>query len=354
MISKMDISHYNAREHIDYVTNCLSEIDKTRSRATEVIKSHNDFAGLFSIKELCKRFDDPVLVSSANGMGSKLLVAIACEKYSGLGQDLVAMCVNEIAAKGAEPLFFIDYFATSNLRSVPFVKIINGIVAACDEINCALIGGETAETLGLFSRKHFDLAGFSVGVVERSKLLSGSRVSEGDTLIGLRSSGLHANGFSLVREIMFEKLRHKPNDVLWQTERGVMTVADELSVPTKLYINPIKSLLADSMNISAIAHITAGGIIENIRRIMPINLVADIDLSEITPPRIFAYLMEHGGVMKDEMLRTFNMGIGLIIALPTHYKDQALAILKESGEMAFDIGTVRECTEGARCKVKLS
>lgn len=353
MNSKLDLSYCDAGVDIDFASSCLNELDKTRSRTAEVINSPNDFAGLFSIKELCKRFDDPVLVSGTDGVGTKLLVAIACDRYEGLGQDLVAMCVNDIATKGAEPLFFLDYFATANLRSVPFLKIVNGIVAACDEIDCALIGGETAEMPALYAHKHFDLAGFAVGVVERSKLLGALLVNEGDVLLGVASSGLHSNGFSLVRKIMFEKLKHKANDVLWQTERGVCTVADELLYPTRLYVNAIKELLKKGVRLNGIAHITGGGLTENVPRILAPKLMADIDLSDVNIPRIFNYLMEFGPISSDEMLRTFNMGLGLVIALPADQKDQALAILGDNGESAYVVGRVTNSEGGLRCRVKM-
>jgi len=349
MTEKM--SYLEAGVDIDFAATCLTEIDKTRARDSDVIKSMNDFAGMFSLKELCRRFDDPVLVSGTDGVGTKLLVAMACEKYDGLGQDLVAMCANDIATKGAEPLFFLDYFAASNLKAVPFVRIVNSIVAACDEIDCALIGGETAEMPGLYAHKHFDLAGFAVGVAERSQLLGMHRVHEGDALIGLSSSGLHSNGYSLVRKIIFDKLGHRPNDVLWQTERQVMTVADELLMPTKLYVNPIKRLLQE-VPLNAIAHITGGGITENVPRIISLDLAASIDLSAITMPRIFTYLMENGPLSQEEAVRTFNMGVGLVIALPAEFKDRSLDILKECGETAFEIGKVIKCEGGPRCQVK--
>jgi phosphoribosylformylglycinamidine cyclo-ligase len=351
MTEKASWSYADAGVDIDLASSMLSEIDKTRSRSAEVIKSPNDFAGLFSLKELCARFSDPVLVSGTDGVGTKLLVAIECDRYDGLGQDLVAMCVNDIATKGAEPLFFLDYFATSNLRSVPFTKIINSIVMACDDINCALIGGETAEMPMLYANKHFDLAGFAVGVVDRPNMLGLHRVREGDICVGIKSSGLHSNGFSLVRKIIFDKLMQKPNDVLWQSERGVSTVADELLRPTRIYSNLIKKLMKTKLSISAIAHITGGGILENLPRIIPANLMAQLDLSDMPAPRIFSYLMEHGPITRQEMLRTFNMGIGLIIIVPKAATD-ALAVIKDCGEEAFIIGEIMDYQGEERCRVK--
>lgn len=353
MDTKVDLSYRDAGVDIDFASLCLHEIDKTRSRMTEIIKSPNDFAGLFSMKELCKRFDDPVLVSGTDGVGTKLLVAIECERYEGIGQDLVAMCVNDIATKGAEPLFFLDYFATANLRSVPFIKIVNSIVAACDRVNCALLGGETAEMPSLYAHKHFDLAGFAVGVVDRCKILGAHLVKENDIILGISSDGLHSNGYSLVRKIMFETLKHKPHDVLWQTERGVRTVADELLAPTKLYSNAINRLMRSGVRLSAVAHITGGGLLENIPRVLPLDLMASIDLSGQEIPRIFSYLMEHGPVPKMEMLRVFNMGIGLIIILPNDQKELALSLLTEDGENVFEIGVIKTNEGGNRCQVKI-
>lgn len=352
MISRIELSYCDAGVDIDFASSCLGEIDKTRSRTTDIIHSPNDFAGLFSLKQICQRYDDPVLVSGTDGIGTKLLVAITCEKFDGLGQDLVAMCVNDIATKGAEPLFFLDYFATSNLRSVPFKKVVNSIVYACDEINCALIGGETAEMPSLYHNKHFDLAGFAVGVVERAKILGAHRVKENDVLIGVASSGLHSNGFSLVRKIMFDKLGHRANDVLWQTERGVRTVADELLVPTKLYPNLIQALVKENISISAIAHITGGGLTENVPRILPKELMARIDLTNVNIPQIFSYLMEKGPVSQEEMQRVFNMGIGLVIALPRDQKERAISTLDEFGD-TFEIGDVVPWEGGQRCQVTI-
>lgn len=353
MNEKQTISYSDAGVDIDFATSCLSRIGATRSRTSEVIKSHNDFAGLFSMKELCARYLDPVLVSSTDGVGTKVLVALMCEKFDGLGQDLVAMCVNDIATKGAEPLFFLDYFATSNLRHVPFIKIVNSIIDACDEIDCALIGGETAEMPDLYAHKHFDLAGFVVGVLEKEKVLGTARVKNGDVLIGIASSGLHSNGFSLVRKIMFDKLNHRPHDVLWQNERSVVTVADELLIPTKIYVNPIKKMLKNNIWPSAIAHITGGGILENVPRIVPAHLMARIDISHVARPRIFSYLMEHGPITSSEMLKTFNMGLGLIMAISSEQKEEAMAIFQEYGEKAYEIGSIEENDGGTRCRVKM-
>jgi len=353
MTESLTVSYQDSGVDIDYAAHCLTLLDQTRSRRREVIKSNNDFAGLFSLHAINEKYADPILVSGTDGVGTKLLVAIECDSYDGLGQDLVAMCVNDIACKGAEPLFFLDYFASSNLKHVPFTKVVNGIVQACDEINCALIGGETAEMPKLYAPKHFDLAGFAVGVVDRAHLLGAHRVQEGDKLIGIKSSGLHANGFSLVRKIIFEDLKLKPNDVLWQTEAGVITVADELLKPTRLYANLVKNLMSAGLNISAIAHITGGGIVENIPRVIPDHLAARIDLTGIACPRIFQFLMDKGSVSPSEMMRTFNMGIGLIIAVSCQ-EQHALLKLRDCGEEAEIIGEVIGFQGGNKCQVNWS
>jgi phosphoribosylformylglycinamidine cyclo-ligase len=347
------ISYRDAGVDIDLASSCLNEIEKTCSRNTDVIKSKNDFAGLFSLREALKKYDDPILVSGTDGVGSKVLVAINCEHYDGLGQDLVAMCVNDIATKGAEPLFFLDYFATANLASTPFVKIVNGIVAACDAVDCALIGGETAEMPSLYAKKHFDLAGFAVGIAEKNKLLGSHRVQENDVLIGITSSGLHSNGFSLVRKIIFDRLGHKPDDLLWQTAHGSKTVTEELLAPTKLYVKPVHDLIKNNVAISAIAHITGGGISENVPRVIPEHLMAVIDISSVPRSPIFNYLMEQGPVSENEMTRTFNMGVGLVIVVAQDDSERALALLNQNLNQAFIIGEVIPSKKSLRCQVKI-
>ncbi len=353
MTKQEGLTYDDAGVDISFAEVCLAEMEKTRVRNKEVITSPNDFAGLFSIKDLCARFDDPVLVSSTDGIGTKLLVAIACQRFDCLGQDLVAMCANDVITKGAEPLFFLDYFATASLKSVPFVKVMNSIVSACDEINCALIGGETAEMPAVYAHNHFDLAGFIVGVLDRKKMLGAHRVKRGDVIIGLSSSGIHANGYSLVRKIMFEKLQHRSNDVLWETERSVCTVADELLIATKLYVNSVKTLLAEHVDIHAIAHITGGGLTENVPRVLPPDLKARIQLSSGKIPRIFNYLMENGPVSFEEMVRTFNMGVGLVLVVPKSDVARAQNLLKQARETAFVIGEVVDHDGGLRCQVTM-
>lgn len=352
MTRRFSLSSHDANVDSDFATSSIFPIDETRSRSREVISSPHDFAGLFSIKDLCRRFDDPVLVSNTGGVGSKILAAITCQRHDNLGQDLVAMCANDISAKGAEPLYFLDYFASSHLKTLPFHRILNGIASSCDEINCALVGGETSEMPGLYEPHHFDLAGFIVGVLDRSKILGAHRVHAGDVVIGLPSNGLHASGFNLVRKIMFNKLQHRANDVLWETEKEVCTVANELLRPTRLYVNHIKLLIAHHIDVHAIAHITDGGIVSNILRVLPAHLQAQIDLRELEQPRIFNYLQQQGQIVDEEMLRTFNMGIGLAILLAADQVQDALTLLRAQQENAWVIGEIIGEQEGkSRCIV---
>jgi phosphoribosylformylglycinamidine cyclo-ligase len=352
-IAMTSITYQDAGVDIDYADRSIKCLIPSRSRSKHVIASPHDFAGLFSIKELVKHYDDPVLVASTDGVGTKVLAAIACESYDGLGQDLVAMCANDILTKGALPLFFLDYFATANLKSVPFSRLVNSMTEACEEIDCALIGGETAEMPALYAHKHFDLAGFIVGVAERSKMLGRHLVKEGDAVIGIASSGLHANGFSLVRKIMFENLKHRANDVLWQSEKSVSTVADELLRPTILYQHCITALRNAGVKLNALAHITGGGLLGNVPRILPAHLTAELDISHIKIPNIFSYLAKNGPVDEQEMLRTFNMGIGMVAVVDAGLQSLALDIIKANHQIGYEIGIIKVNEGSQRCQVKM-
>lgn len=347
------MTYHDAGVDIAYADERIQNIPKSRARSNQIISSANDFAGLFSLKDLIKKYEDPVLVASTDGVGTKVLAAIHCEAYDGLGQDLVAMCANDILTKGADPLFFLDYFAASNLKSVPFSRLLNGMTTACDEVNCALIGGETAEMPAMYEQKHFDLAGFIVGVADRAKMFGAQNVVEGDAIIGIGSSGLHANGFSLVRKIMFEKLKHRANDVLWQSEKSVCTVADELLRPTILYQRVIDALKEAGVKLHALAHITGGGLLGNVPRVLPAHLAAEITLSSVKIPRIFSYLAETGPVHEEEMLKTFNMGIGMVAILDKSAENKALAIIEQNQEKAYRLGQVIAHTSGGRCQITL-
>ena len=260
------------------------------------------FGGIFDIGLL--NYNDPLLVSSTDGVGTKLLVAIENDFYDHIGIDLVAMCVNDLIVQGAEPLYFLDYFATGQLSNSIAKKIIKSISDGCIESNCALIGGETAEMPGLYEKGHFDLAGFSVGVVERNKLLPKQNIEKGDLLIGLPSNGLHSNGYSLVRDLIKKKkINIKKNKFLKK----------ELLKPKKIYVKEVLSLL-DKNILNGCANITGGGLKDNIKRIIPNNFCAEIDLSRIKTLKIFKWL-KNSGIKKDEMLKTFNCGVGFCLII---------------------------------------
>lgn len=346
------LSYQDSGVDIGQAETCLSELSDSLGQKNEVIKSPNDFAGLFALKNLLANYKDPVLVSSTDGVGTKLLTAIECENFDGLGQDLVAMCANDLLCKGAKPLFFLDYFATGHLKDAPFNMVLNGIIRALNEIDCALVGGETAEMPGLYQKAHFDLAGFIVGIAEREKLLGAHLVKENDAVIGLKSSGLHANGFSLVRKIVFEKLKLKPYSWLWQ-ESG-STVAQELCRPTLLYHHAIETLKNAQVDLKALAHITGGGLLGNIPRILPQNLMAKLELSPLEILPIFKFLAERGPVRAEEMLKTFNMGIGMVLVINNLDKNKSLDIINNSTTFsAIELGSITKKYGDSSCSIKM-
>jgi len=291
------------------------------------------FGGLFDLK--AAGFKDPVLVASTDGVGTKLKIAIETGQFKGIGQDLVAMCVNDIIVQGAEPLFFLDYYATGKLDVEAGAVVIEGIARACKESGCALIGGETAEMPGLYARGDFDLAGFAVGAVERDAILpKTSEMREGDVVIGVASSGVHSNGYSLVRRVVSEvgAVYDKPapfaND---------MKLGEALLVPTRLYIRSGLAAIRGG-GLKGLAHITGGGITENLPRALPPGLDAEIDLASWTPPAVFGWLGRSAGIAEREMLRTFNCGVGLVAIVAPERADDALAAFNANGETATKIG----------------
>jgi len=300
----------------------------------EVITDIGGFGGLFSFP--AKKYKDPVLVSSTDGVGTKLKVAFMVGKHDTVGIDLVAMCVNDIVVQGAEPLFLLDYLATGKLSLEVSTQIIKGVAKGCKEAGCALIGGETAEMPSFYKEGEYDLAGFTVGVVERNKVIDGSSIRAGDQLIGIGASGLHSNGYSLARKVLFERMRLKPNRKVPGLSR---TVGEELLVPTRIYVKPILNLL-ENFHIHGIAHITGGGITDNLPRVIPKGCKAEIHKDTWPVHPIFRIIQEGGNVPEEEMLRTFNNGIGMIIAVPL--KEAAGVILRLKGlkEKAYPIGKI--------------
>jgi len=289
------------------------------------------FGGLFEL-DLAK-YRRPVLVSGTDGVGTKLKLAIELGRYDTVGIDLVAMCVNDVIVQGAEPLFFLDYYATGSLDVGVGTAVVSGIADGCRQAGAALLGGETAEMPGMYAAGDFDLAGFTVGIVERDRLIDGTAVQSGDRLLGLASSGPHSNGFSLIRRI----LSAMPDRSA--TELGGRPVGELLLEPTRIYVKPILALL-DVCAVGAIAHITGGGLPENLARVLPADLDAVIDRNGWEQPGIFAWLQEHGGVAESEMLRTFNCGIGMVVAVRPDDEAQARATLEAHGETVYSIGAV--------------
>jgi phosphoribosylformylglycinamidine cyclo-ligase len=293
------------------------------------------FGGLFDLK--AAGFKHPILVASTDGVGTKLKIAIETQKLGGLGQDLVAMCVNDLVVQGAEPLFFLDYFATGKLNVEEAATVIEGIARACRESGCALIGGETAEMPGLYAKGDFDLAGFTVGAVERAHVLpKKSAMVEGDVVIGVASSGLHSNGFSLVRRVVADAGAAYDKPAPFDAAR---TLADAVLAPTRLYVkSSLEAVRAGG--VKGLAHITGGGITENLPRILPDGLHTEIDLSRWTPPSVFGWLARQAGILESEMLRTFNCGLGLIAVVSAESAGHVIDAFQECGEKAMRVGSL--------------
>lgn len=307
-----------------------------------VIGGIGGFSGLFRIEP--KNYKDPVLVSSTDGVGTKLKIAFMMNRHDTVGIDLVAMGVNDILVQGAEPLFFLDYMATGKLRTDQAIDIVKGIIKGCREAECALLGGETAEMPSLYKEGEYDLAGFVVGIVEKKRILDGSKIKPGDVLIGLASSGLHSNGFSLARKLFFEKMRYKVNGMIKGLKRPL---GKELLCPTSIYVKPVLKLLKE-YNIKGMSHITGGGITENLPRILPDGASAVIKKGSWKIYPIFKIIQEMGNVSEKEMYRTFNMGIGFILVVSKKDADSILRRLKRLGEKAYIIGRIAKGKRGVR------
>lgn len=311
-----------------------------RTRRPEVMTGIGLFGGMFAFD--VHKYQEPVLVSGTDGVGTKLKIAQMMQVHDTVGIDLVAMCVNDVLCHGAEPLFFLDYIGLGKLEPALVAALVKGVSAGCVEAGCALIGGETAEMPGFYADDEYDLAGFVVGAVERSRLINGSRIEAGDMIIGLPSSGIHSNGFSLVRKVLLEKAGLKLND--YAPELG-HTWGEELLTPTRIYVKSILPLVQE-FDIKGIAHITGGGLPENMERIVPRGLQAVIESSSITSQPIYEIIQAKGAIEKIEMFKTFNMGIGLAIVVSTRYYDKVLESLKAAGEKPQLIGKIEAGNEG--------
>ena len=308
---------------------------KDSVRATyrpEVLGDLGGFGGLFALK----KYDEPILVSGTDGVGTKLKIAFMLDKHDTIGQDAVAMCVNDILVQGAEPLFFLDYLAVGKLEPLKVAEIVKGVANACKESGCALIGGETAEMAGFYQDGEYDIAGFAVGVVEKSKLITADKVREGDILLGLPSSGLHSNGFSLVRKIVFERQNMKGIEYIDELEK---TIGEELLTPTRLYPKTCLPLI-QNFNIHGMIHITGGGFYDNIPRALPDDLSVEIDGNSWQIPTIFKLMQKWGNVDWHEMFRTFNCGIGMVLIVGADEVDEICQYLNEVNETFYKIGKV--------------
>ncbi|MHC4307441.1 MAG: phosphoribosylformylglycinamidine cyclo-ligase [Planctomycetota bacterium] len=315
-----------------------------RTFGPRVIENPGGFAGLFSLnydsKLFSKNYQHPVLVASTDGVGTKLKIAFMMDRHDTIGIDLVAMCVNDILVMGAEPVFFLDYMASSRMIPEKMKEVLHGIANGCCEAECALLGGETPEMPGFYHDGEYDLAGFAVGIVERKKIINGKGIGAGDVVIGLKSSGLHSNGFSLVRKVLFEKAKLDVNSKL-KTING--TIGDELLKPTKIYVKPIRALLRHyrfKKVVKGMAHITGGGLVENIPRVLPEGCSVRIKKGSWPVPAIFEVIQKRGKIEVDEMYNVLNMGIGMVLIVSKYYAPSIMKKLKQLKEDSFIIGKV--------------
>ena len=333
---KKQLTYADAGVDID-AGNKAVELMKDSVRATyrsEVIGDLGGFGGLFALNT--GKYKEPVLVSGTDGVGTKLKLAFMADKHDTIGQDAVAMCVNDILVQGAEPLFFLDYIAVDKVDSQKVANIVKGVANACKESGCALIGGETAEMAGFYAKGEYDIAGFCVGVVDKSKMITGEKVKAGDVLLGLPSSGVHSNGFSLVRKICFEAMGY---DMDTPIEEFGCTLGEKLLTPTSLYPKTCLPLI-EKFDIHGMVHITGGGFYDNIPRILPADCDALVDAEAWEVPVVFKKLQEWGNVPWQEMYRTFNMGVGMVLVIDPAEVDAVRAHLKEAGEVFYELGSI--------------
>lgn len=314
------------------LVDAIKPIAKSTQRP-EVIGGLGGFGALFSID--VNKYKNPVLVSGTDGVGTKLRLAIDAQKHDTVGIDLVAMCVNDLVVQGAEPLFFLDYYATGKLEVAVAREVIAGIGEGCRQAGCALIGGETAEMPGMYHQGDYDLAGFAVGIAERDQLIDGTKIIPGDVILGIQSSGVHSNGYSLVRKII------ERSGISLDEPFDGGTFKDALLAPTKIYIKPLLSLI-QQIEVKGLSHITGGGLLENIPRVLPETVVAELDHTQWQRPAIFDWLQAQGQVAFKEMHRTFNCGIGMVVIVAAEQAEQAKAHLIAQGETVFTIGQIRQ------------
>lgn len=311
-----------------------------RTYRPEVMAELGGFGGLFGLNK--DKYDEPILVSGTDGVGTKLKLAFAMDKHDTIGIDAVAMCVNDIIVQGAEPLFFLDYLACDKVVPEKIEAIVKGISEGCVQSGCALIGGETAEMPGMYSEGEYDIAGFTVGIVDKKKLIDGSTIAPGDAVLGFASSGIHSNGFSLVRRLLLEEAGYSLDQQF--EELGGAKLGDVLIEPTRIYVKQALKLI-EEVEVKGMAHITGGGFIENIPRVLPDGVNVDIAYGSWPILPIFGLMQNKGEITNRDMFTTFNMGIGLVIVVPADQAEKAISVSEELGEKVYRIGTV---TEGSR------
>ncbi len=341
-MTKTNLTYKSAGVDIDAGNRLVERIKPAvkRTLRPEVLGGLGGFGGLFALD--LSKYPQPVLVSGTDGVGTKLALAIQLNRHETIGIDLVGMCVNDVIVQGAEPLYFLDYFACGKLEVDRAEAVISGIARGCELAGCALIGGETAEMPGMYAGADYDLAGFSVGAVNKPDLIDGSKIQAGDTLIGLGSSGPHSNGYSLIRKVL--ETSGAPLDL--NLGNGIV-LADALMEPTRIYVKALLNLMA-SETVHGLVHITGGGLPENIPRVLPEGLVARIFTERWPVPPVFDWLQDAGNIVDEEMLRTFNCGIGMVIIVPRERAEACLTTLRQNGEDAWQIGRIEAGTRGVQ------
>ncbi|PKB87415.1 phosphoribosylformylglycinamidine cyclo-ligase [Ewingella americana] len=345
MTDKTSLSYKDAGVDIDAGNALVDRIKGVvkQTRRPEVMGGLGGFGALCALPQ---KYREPVLVSGTDGVGTKLRLAMDLKRHDTIGIDLVAMCVNDLIVQGAEPLFFLDYYATGKLDVDTAASVITGIAEGCKQSGCALVGGETAEMPGMYHGEDYDVAGFCVGVVEKSEIIDGSKVADGDAVIALAASGPHSNGYSLVRKIL-EVSKTNPET----TDLAGKSLADHLLAPTKIYVKSILKLI-EQVEVHGIVHLTGGGFWENIPRVLPDNTQVVIDEASWQWPEVFNWLQTAGNVSRHEMYRTFNCGVGMLVALPAELADEAVALLNDNGEKAWKIGSVKASDSEERVIIK--
>ncbi len=343
----MAITYRDAGVDIDAGNALVSRISRLAkpTRIPEVLTDIGGFAGLCAVPT---GIEEPILVSGTDGVGTKLKVAFLADKHDTVGIDLVAMCVNDVVTCGARPLFFLDYFGTGKLSVDVGEAVISGIAEGCKRAGCALLGGETAELPGMYADGEYDLAGFAVGVVAKKKILDGKSTRAGDVVVGVASSGLHSNGYSLARRVLLEKMGLQMGDRFPSDSR---TVAEVMLEPTRIYAKPVQALAeALGPELKGLSHITGGGLPENLPRVLPEGLGARLDLSSFERPLVFRTIKEQGPVEEAELLRTFNVGVGLCVVVAKESAARAIDVLSANGERAFELGVIEARAEGERVR----